>query len=104
MTAPRIAIAGIVLESNAFAPVATEHDFRGRFYYAGDAIVDEATRRGIVVANVPDYCIEEVAEHAMAHFLGLTRKLLLSDRRVKAGEWSLSYVKPLTSIALPPWL
>lgn len=60
--------------------------------------VAEATRRGIMVANVPDYCIEEVSEHAMAHFLGLARKLVLSDRKVKAGEWSLSYVKPLRSI------
>ena len=60
--------------------------------------VPEATKHGIIVANVPDYCIEEVADHAMAHFLALSRKVVLSDRRVKAGEWSLSYVKPLKGI------
>lgn len=57
--------------------------------------IPEATRRGIVVANVPDYCIDEVADHAMAHFLALARKIPFSDRKVRAGEWSLSYVKPL---------
>ncbi len=57
--------------------------------------IPEATRRGIVVANVPDYCIDEVADHAMAHFLALARKVPFADRKAKAGEWSLSYVKPL---------
>lgn len=61
--------------------------------------VAAATERGIVVANVPDYCLAEVANHALAHFLCLARKVALSDRRVKAGEWSLSYVKPLKPIA-----
>ncbi|PIU89659.1 MAG: hypothetical protein COS65_28035 [Armatimonadetes bacterium CG06_land_8_20_14_3_00_66_21] len=57
--------------------------------------IAEATKRGIAVANVPDYCINEVADHALAHFLSLARKLPLSDRKVRAGEWSLSYVKPV---------
>jgi D-3-phosphoglycerate dehydrogenase len=57
-----------------------------------------ATRRGIMVANVPDYCIDEVADHALAHFLSLNRKLSISDRKVKAGQWSLAYVKPLKAL------
>ncbi len=57
-----------------------------------------ATRRGIMVANVPDYCIDEVADHALAHFLSLSRKLSVSDRKVKAGQWSLAFVKPLKAI------
>lgn len=60
--------------------------------------VSDATEFGIMVANVPDYCIDEVADHALSHFLALARKLPLSDRRVKAGEWSLSYLKPLMGI------
>ena len=60
--------------------------------------IPEATKRGIIVANVPDYCIDEVADHAMAHFMTLARKIPLSDRRVRAGEWSLAYVKPLKSL------
>jgi len=61
--------------------------------------VAEATRHGVMVANVPDYCVEEVADHALAHFLCLARKILLSDRQVRGGAWSLSYVKPLKAIA-----
>jgi len=57
-----------------------------------------ARARGIPVCNVPDYCIDEVADHALAHFLDLARKISLADRRVRAGEWSLSYVKPLKAI------
>ncbi len=57
-----------------------------------------ATRRGILVANVPDYCVDEVADHAMAHFLALSRKLRPADRRVRAGEWSLASLKPLKAI------
>ena len=60
--------------------------------------VDAATKRGIVVANVPDYCVEEVADHALAHFLNCARKVALSDRKIRAGEWSLGYVKPLNGI------
>jgi D-3-phosphoglycerate dehydrogenase len=61
--------------------------------------VPEATRHGVMVANVPDYCIEEVSSHALALFLCLNRKVAFSDAKVKAGEWSLSYVKPVTGIA-----
>ena len=51
MTPPRIALAGIVLESNAFAPPATEADFRGRYYLAGDALLAEARREGGVISR-----------------------------------------------------
>ncbi len=60
--------------------------------------VGAATKRGVLVANVPDYCVEEVSDHALAHFLALARKIPLSDRKVKGGEWSLAYVKPLRGI------
>lgn len=60
--------------------------------------VGEATKHGVVVANVPDYCVEEVADHALAHFLSLARKIVLSHKMVKEGDWSLAYVKPLKGI------
>ncbi len=60
--------------------------------------IPAATERGVAVANVPDYCIDEVADHALAHFLCLARKIAFSSARVKGGEWSLSYVKPLPPI------
>ncbi len=60
--------------------------------------IPAATARGIIVANVPDYCIDEVADHALAHFLNLARKISFANARVRAGEWSLSSVKPLKAV------
>ncbi|MEM7251668.1 MAG: M81 family metallopeptidase [Pseudomonadota bacterium] len=39
---PRVALVGVMLESNAFSPVATEDDFRNYFYFVGDEIVIES--------------------------------------------------------------
>jgi D-3-phosphoglycerate dehydrogenase len=50
--------------------------------------VDAATERGIWVSNVPDYCVEEVSDHAIAMLLAWTRGLLSFDRSVKAGAWN----------------
>ena len=49
--------------------------------------VDEATRRGVWVTNVPTYCLEEVSDHAVAMVLAWSRGLLHFDREVKAGRW-----------------
>jgi D-3-phosphoglycerate dehydrogenase / 2-oxoglutarate reductase len=49
--------------------------------------VDEATRRGIWVTNVPDYCLEEVSDHAVGMLLAWARGLTHFDREVKAGRW-----------------
>jgi D-3-phosphoglycerate dehydrogenase / 2-oxoglutarate reductase len=46
-----------------------------------------ATERGIVVCNVNDYCIEEVAVHALASALSLMRKLSFFDANMRAGAW-----------------
>ena len=47
----------------------------------------EAERRGIWVCSVPDYCIEEVADHALALVLSLLRGVVVLDRDVRAGGW-----------------
>lgn len=49
--------------------------------------VDAATRAGIVVTNVPDVFIEEVADHAMMLLLASARRLKETDRMVREGEW-----------------
>lgn len=41
---PRVALAGIVLESNSFAPVVGEEDFRHRYYFEGREILDQADK------------------------------------------------------------
>lgn len=51
--------------------------------------VEAATRRGIYVANVPDYCIQEVSDHVMANVLALNRHLVRYDAAVKDGRWEI---------------
>lgn len=46
-----------------------------------------ASKRRIPVANVPDYCIGTVADHAFAILLTLNRKLLLADNIMRSGNW-----------------
>jgi D-3-phosphoglycerate dehydrogenase len=48
-----------------------------------------ATRAGILVTNVPDYCIDEVSDHALALMLALARQIVAADRAVKAGGWNV---------------
>lgn len=49
--------------------------------------LDAATRRGIKVANVPDYCQDEVADHTLALLLALGRKVCLLDESIRTGSW-----------------
>jgi len=61
--------------------------------------LDAATKAGIIVTNNPSYCIEEVAEHAMALLLACARKVALYDRLVRAGRWELGPGKPMFRMA-----
>jgi D-3-phosphoglycerate dehydrogenase / 2-oxoglutarate reductase len=49
--------------------------------------VEEAERRGVWVCSVPDYCVEEVADHALALVLSLLRGVVVLDREVRGGGW-----------------
>jgi D-3-phosphoglycerate dehydrogenase / 2-oxoglutarate reductase len=49
--------------------------------------VEAAAERGIVVANVPDYCVEEMADSTLALLLSLLRGVVVLDRAVRAGSW-----------------
>jgi D-3-phosphoglycerate dehydrogenase / 2-oxoglutarate reductase len=48
---------------------------------------DAATRYGVAVANTPDYCIEEVAVHALALAFALLRGIAAQDGALRAGRW-----------------
>jgi D-3-phosphoglycerate dehydrogenase len=50
--------------------------------------VEAATKRGIPVTNVPDYCVDEVADHTFALLLAAARSVVEASRAVAAGEWS----------------
>ncbi|HYE91245.1 MAG TPA: C-terminal binding protein [Terriglobales bacterium] len=49
--------------------------------------VDAATEAGIVVTNVPDVFIDEVADHTMAMFLAAHRRLPLMHQMTVEGRW-----------------
>ncbi|HLN31903.1 MAG TPA: C-terminal binding protein [Gemmataceae bacterium] len=51
--------------------------------------VEAARRKGIPVCNVPDYCMDEVADHALALILGLTRQIVAITTTVRSGVWKL---------------
>ncbi len=57
-----------------------------------------ATQRGIMVANVPDYCIDEVSDHALAMMLTLLRKLPVGDKAIRNDNWKLGVLKPMRRI------
>lgn len=52
--------------------------------------VKAARERGIAVCNVPDYCIDEVADHTLAFILGVTRQVVPNTLHVRDGKWGLA--------------
>jgi len=56
-----------------------------------------ARARGIPVCNVPDYCIDEVADHALAFILALTRQVVPNALLLREGGWGLA--TPLGTMA-----
>lgn len=61
--------------------------------------VEHATRRGIVVTNVPDYCVEEVAEHILAMVLSLGRKIADCHLATKSGRYDLVAALPIDRLS-----
>src|ERR1700756_814980 len=62
--------------------------------------VDAATRRGILVTNVPnDWCESEVADHAMALLLAVARKICRYDQATRAGVWRWQTGEPIYRIS-----
>ena len=57
--------------------------------------IPAATERGIVVTKVPDYCIDEVSDHAMALLLAAVRKIPLANSLVHQGRWEMPAVVPI---------
>lgn len=57
--------------------------------------VDAANEKGIIVANVPDYGMEEVSNHALALLLSWARKVSLLNNEVKKGNWDFKACVPI---------
>jgi D-3-phosphoglycerate dehydrogenase len=61
--------------------------------------VPHATARKIVVTNVPDYCVGEVADHTMALILACVRNVGFYHNRIKRGEYNLKAGPPMHRLA-----
>ena len=57
--------------------------------------LDAASKAGIVVTKVPDYCIDEVSDHAMALLLTIVRKIPAANEQVHAGVWKMPNFVPI---------
>jgi D-3-phosphoglycerate dehydrogenase / 2-oxoglutarate reductase len=54
-----------------------------------------ATRHGVCVAHVPDFCYDEVADTAMTLLLAVARRVRLAERHVRGGSWVPSALLPM---------
>ena len=61
--------------------------------------LDAAKAKGIVVSNVPDYCLEEVSDTAMAHILNSLRAINEADFLLHENSWDYDKIKPLGRIS-----
>lgn len=65
--------------------------------------VPELTKRGIIFINIPDYCIEEVAEQTVMHLFNCARKFTFQQQSmrqsVEKGEWQFEAVYPIYQLS-----
>lgn len=54
-----------------------------------------AAKRGIYVANVPDYGVEEVSDQALALALAVARRIVTRDQVVRSGGWNIARHEPM---------
>ncbi|WP_096437316.1 C-terminal binding protein [Alteribacter populi] len=57
--------------------------------------LEAANEKGIIVSNVTDYCLDEVADHAMTMLLASARKIALLNEAVKRGKWDFKAADPI---------
>ena len=57
--------------------------------------VEAATRARILVTHTPEYCVDELADHAMALVLAVARRIVRYDRSVREGAWDYNVGTPI---------
>ena len=55
--------------------------------------VEACTNQGIWASNVPDYCADDVSEHAIALLFACMRQIAFKDRSIRAGKWNIFHDK-----------
>lgn len=61
--------------------------------------LDAVRAKGILVCNVPDYCIDEVADHTIALALAALRQVVETDRQIRNGIWENMLPRPIASFS-----
>lgn len=65
--------------------------------------IEAASEKGIAVSNIPDYCVEEVAEQTVMLLLACQRKLFLQSSILKdsalKGEWDFKKINPIYKLS-----
>lgn len=77
-----------------------------RFGVGTDNIdVKEARRLGLEVTYVPDYCMEEVSDHAVGLALAWFRGIVALDRKIRAGDWdpSAARLRRMSALTVGVW-
>lgn len=77
-----------------------------RFGVGTDNIdVKEARRLGLEVTYVPDYCMEEVSDHAVGLALAWFRGIVALDRMIRAGDWdpSAARLRRMSALTVGVW-
>jgi D-3-phosphoglycerate dehydrogenase len=57
--------------------------------------LDAARDLGVCAANVPDFCVEEVSDHAMAMILSLCRRMPQDHHQITHGGWGVNALRPI---------
>jgi D-3-phosphoglycerate dehydrogenase / 2-oxoglutarate reductase len=91
-----VLVSGIGLDAGVIARFPTWRVI-GRYGSGFESVdVEAASRAGIAVINIPDYCVEEMATHTAALVLAASRKLFQARRHIDAGGWrDLSPLLPM---------
>ncbi len=61
--------------------------------------IEEARARGVMVANVPGYCVEEVSDHALAMIVSLARRIPQDHRQILLGGWGINRFRPIPALS-----
>ena len=69
-------------------------------YGIGIDVIDlkAASEHKVFVLNVPDYCIDEVSDHALALLLASARKIIPLNNYIKSGNWGFHFAQPFYRI------
>ncbi len=60
--------------------------------------IEAASKKGIMVANIPTYCLDEVSTHTVALLLACNRKIAYLNNEVKSANWNVKLAIPIYSL------